>query len=152
MARSTASLILTVLLLNSCTGGIVQQQFRTISGNDGWERTDTLTYDIPEIQETRDYGMQIHVRVGTRFPYRAVWMARELELHNPYMLKCDTVCVKISDDSGQMDASGTMLFTVDRKIGSIQLKKGQKGRLKLFHLMQQETLPQVHDIGIKLMQ
>ena len=152
MARSTVSLILTVLLLISCTGGTVQYQFRTISGNDGWERTDTLTYDIPEIQKTRNYGMHIQIRVGTQFPYRTIWIARELELDNPHMLKCDTVRIDMSDSPDQMDATGVTILTVDREVSPIHLKKGQKGRLRLMHLMRQESLPMIHEIGIKLVQ
>lgn len=152
MVKSTVSLILTVLLLISCTGGTVQYQFCEISGNDGWERTDTLIYDIPEIEQTRNYGMHIQIRVGTQFPYRTIWIARELELDNPQMLKCDTVRIEMSNSPDLMDATGVTIFTVDREVRPIRLRKGQKGRLKLIHLMRQESLPQIHDIGIKLMQ
>ena len=51
-----------------------------------------------------------------------------------------------------MDATGVTILTVDREVSSIHLKKGQKGRLRLMHLMRQESLPMIHEIGIKLVQ
>ncbi len=148
MARSTVSLILAALLLSSCTDGTIQHQFRTVSGNNGWERTDTLTYDIPEIPATCNYGMQVQLRVGTRFPYRTVWVAREVELDNPHMIKRDTVRIDLSEDGRHIDASGVTLFSINAEIKPIQLEKGQKGKLRLMHLMRQETIPQLHDVGI----
>ncbi|MBO7347166.1 MAG: hypothetical protein IKM92_06050 [Bacteroidaceae bacterium] len=151
MARSTVSLILTALLLSSCTNGIIQHQFHTIDGNEGWKHTDTLVYDIPEIQETRNYGLQIQARTGTRFPYRAMWIAYKMELEIPNAIICDTVRIDMSNNGKYLDASGVTLFSINGEVKPIHLTKGQKGKLKLIHLMSQETLPHIHDIGIKLM-
>ena len=150
MARSTASLILITLLLSSCTGGSVIHQFRTINGNEGWERTDTLTYEIPEINETRDYAMQIQVRVGTRFPYRSICIAREVKLDNPHILKYDTVRIDISDNDKHIDASGGILYSINGEIKPIRLAKGQKGKIRLTHCMRPESIPHILDIGINL--
>ena len=109
-----------------------------------------MTYEIPEIQESRDYVMQVQVRVGTRFPYRAIWVAREVELDNPHILKRDTVRIDMSDNGKNTDASGVTLFSINGEMTPIHLKKGQKGKLRIVHLMRQETLPLVREIGIKL--
>ena len=148
LQRTITAAILT-LLLSSCIGDIVQHQYRHIS-MDGWSRNDTIAFELPPANMEGRYAVDTEIRSAHQFPYRRVYLIRELSLQSPIKIHKDTVCIEMGSSEAYSKGKGVTMKAYSHSDTTLVLKKGQKGNMKLYHIMSREVLPHITDIGIKV--
>ena len=118
--------------------------------NDGWKISDTLVYDLPPAPESGLYTISVEMRTGQKFLYRGVYVAMERNMQSPCYQHCDTVCFLMARDSIHMDSRGSTIQTFQHPVLNITLRKGQSGQIRLHHLMSREVLPDIREVGVRV--
>ena len=151
MPKTIAKAILTILpvLTSSCIGNTLQHQFVHI-GKDGWYRNDTATFDLPAADFEGRYAVDTEIRTASPFQYQRLYVVRELMLQAPLMACKDTICIETAGSPSTNDEKGVTLRCYSHSDSTLFLKEGQKGQLKIYHIMSREVLPHITDIGIKV--
>ena len=141
----TAALV--ALLFASCTDGVLVHRYLPV-GEDGWARTDTLSFPLPAISHEADYTIQLGMRYGNLFPYEGIWVVVETRLHHPTSLRRDTISLVVTDEDGHTLGQGVTLNQREVALTTLHLKKDQEGTLRLYHIMRREVIPHITDMGI----
>ena len=149
MPKTIAKAILTIIpvLTSSCIGNTLQHQFVHI-GKDGWYRNDTITFDLPAANSEGRYAVETEIRTVRPFQYKKIYAVRELTLQAPLMAYKDTICIETAGSPSTNDERGVTLRCYNHSDSTLLLKEGQKGQLKIYHIMSREMLPHITDIGI----
>ncbi len=133
--------------LVSCQENTLVHEYKHTSP-EGWDRTDTITFEIPPVAESGTYEVSLGLRLCNNFSYQDVHVTSEFHLEEPSMKKKDTVCVITSDKDGKLLGYGIAYHQYEQPYTKIQLRKGQHGKIKVYHNMNKEVLPYLTDIGI----
>ena len=83
------------------------------------------------------------------YPYKSIWLGVERDFSPPAVLRRDTVECLLVDSTLRMDG-GIHLYQCVVPLPSMQLQRGQAGQVRVVHLMSRESLPGVHDVGIRV--
>ena len=123
-------------------------EYRGVRGDEGWNVRDTIRIPVPPVPADGDYGLSVGMRVTNGFSWEGVWVEAELTVDTPRVCHVDTLFVRVYDEQARPQAEGVNLLQVEVPAPkSISLKAGQKGSLRLRHLMRRETLPFITDVG-----
>ena len=149
LPRTIAKAILTILpvLASSCIGNTLQHQFVHID-KDGWSRNDTVTFDLPPATHEGWYAIDTEIRTTCPFQYQSLYIVRELTLQVPLMTQKDTIRIETGSSLATSDKKGVTLRCYNHCDTTLFLREGQKGQMKLYHIMSLEVLPHITDIGI----
>lgn len=143
-----AILSLTPLLLtSSCTGDTLWHQHVRI-GPDGWYSNDTVCIELPTVPDNGTYAMDMELRTTPAFPYQQLCVVRQIILHNPDDVLCDTVCIRTSANGQRLTGDGITVQSFVQPAPDIRLQQGQQARVRLYHIMSRGTMPDIMDIGI----
>lgn len=114
-----------------------------------WENKDTLSFLLPHsLTLPGTYSLEIDIRHTIRYPYRDIWLA----LSRPAQpdLPADTFHLYLSDEEGNWKGNGKTLIQYVQTVGTIRLQEADS-ILQLTHLMKENPLEEVSDIGICLL-
>ena len=82
-----------------------------------------------------------------------MWVEAELQVDTPRVRYVDTLFVRLCDEQARPLTEGVNLLQVEQPAPkTLHLRKGQKGSLRLRHLMRRETLPYITDVGAAIQQ
>lgn len=149
--KTIAKTILTTLLLltSSCIGDTLQHQFVHIS-TDGWYRNDTIVFDLPPAFAEGLYAVDTEIRTKCPATYQRLYLVRELTLQTPLMVHKDTICIETGNSLATCEEKGVTLKCYNHCDSILFLRNGQNGRVRLYHIMSQEIMPHITDIGIQV--
>lgn len=139
------------LVAISCTKGTLIHRYEPVSLH-GWERTDTLCYDIPKVAQQQEYLLNVGLRYDNNFPYNGIWIVVEGNMEEPSAHWCDTLHLRTADDNGIALGHGVALVQMSVPLKTIRLEEGQHGHLRVWHIMHREVIPSIREVGIKLEQ
>ncbi len=150
--RSLLSLSLAAVLLGAAScrpdPATLVHEYRQVKGGAGWNVRDTITIPVPPVSRAGDYVLGVGMRVDNRFSWEGVWVEAELQADTPRVHYTDTLFVRFYDEKARPVADGVSLLQVEvRADKPVSLSQGQRGRLRLRHLMRRETLPHITDVG-----
>lgn len=116
---------------------------------EGWNKTDTVVINLPEIGHTGFCMARVGVRTNTNYPYRNIWLGVCQTLHHPDTVYLDTVVcpVMLSSDLGK---NGIGLFLTEDSLPERMYQAGQSGTIKIFHILRREDVPGVCQVGIQI--
>ena len=103
--------IISVLCLLACQTGTVYFNYEPIA-EEGWSKTDTLHYYLPDSLSLGTYQLAIGVRHSGKYPYRDLWL--ELTQHMPntkgtsrWKEHRDTIHIYLANEKGNWNGTGT---------------------------------------------
>lgn len=137
------------LLLASCTDGMVLHCYKPLPKG-GWERCDTVYFDVPQQSKDIDGTLFIGLRTKSQLGFRDIVLAVEQCLDAPAAYKCDTICYPLTDAEGNALTGGVNNHQFETLHLPLRLKKGQSGTIRIHHLMTHEVIFGITEIGIKL--
>ena len=137
------------ILLIACTGTSVIHTYLPVPEK-GWDRSDTMTFAIPQTTPQGVYYMDIGLRINNRFPYRQLVMVVERTMENPAEFHRDTITYQLTDERNNLMEGGVNLYQYETESLPITLQRGQGGRVSIRHIMRKETIPSISDIGIHI--
>ena len=137
------------LALVGCTKGTLIHRYEAVS-NQGWERTDTLCYDLPKVTEQGKYLLSVSLQYDNRFPYEGIWIVVDGKMEQPSEHWCDTLYFRTADENGTPIGHGVALMQNSIPLKELQLEEGQHGKIRVWHIMHREVMSAIREVGIKL--
>ncbi|MBO5865282.1 MAG: hypothetical protein J6Q73_04445 [Bacteroidaceae bacterium] len=143
---------LVLLLLVSCDG-TVYHRFAQIDGS-GWAANDTLTFVYEggeRISSGSEMELVVQVRYGAEYEYKDLCVRVESLGTDTALLSVDTLCCRMYDDRGSRlgSTAGTMYQNESNTV-SIPALCTDTVILKVSHLMGNNRLQNVYDVGVRL--
>ena len=145
----TLSCSLIALSLAACTGGTVLHSYKPLP-REGWDRCDTVRFDLPEAERDIDGTLFIGLRTTANIHYQDVVLAVEQHLDAPFAYRCDTVRYPLADAEGFALSPGVNHHQYESQQVPFHLQKGQSGSVRIRHLMRHEVVPGITEVGIKV--
>lgn len=164
--------------LAACHTDTVYHVYHPVSVN-GWSKQDTLIYTLPDSLKEGCYQLEMNVRHTEAYPYRDIWIEMAVEQEKPQQTHTkqteaedsleinvfeastdsmtwvrDTLHFYLADNKGRWIKGGTIgsLYQFSAPAQSFCLN-GKNGKtLRIIHIMKDNPLPGIHDIGIRLYQ
>lgn len=164
--------------LTACHTDTVYHVYHPVSVN-GWSKQDTLVYMLPDSLKEGCYQLEISVRHTEAYPYRDIWIELASEQEKPQQTYTsqtepkdsleipqleasadsmiwirDTLHLYLADEKGRWIKGGTIgslyQFSAPAQWFCLNNKRGKT--IRLIHIMKDNPLTGIHDIGIRLFQ
>lgn len=179
--KQYGSYMLSVLLiveLTACHTDTVYHVYHPVSEN-GWSKQDTLTYTLPDSLETGYYQLEVDIRHTEAYPYRDIWLELaferrksqstftvpskledSLDINEPYIPTDsmvwvrDTLHLYLTDEQGRWLKGGTIgsLYQFSAPARPFCLNDKDGKNFRIIHIMKDNPLHGIHDIGLRLFQ
>lgn len=142
----TLSLVLT---MTACNDNKVYDHYEhtTLSG---WEKTDTLTFNVPKINNGGRYCMELGMRLTKAYPYQSLTLIIERKVLPSSQIKSDTVECRIVSPKGRVLGRGITLNQYHFHVAEFNLKERDSLHVSIIHNMKREILPGISDVGIEI--
>ena len=130
------------LCLAACQNHTVYHLYQPVQKT-GWNKGDTICYTYPSPQPSGLQSMEIGIRHKDSYLYRDIW----LSIHQHEQV--DTVHLYLANENGNWKGNGIgemRLYTEELPIQV--LPKDSIHTIQITHIMEDETLKGIHDIGI----
>ena len=150
-----AGLTLCVLfLLNACHTDTSYHVYQAVSGEEGWDKSDSLAFHLPVGLSSGEYRMEIGLRHTGEYPYRDIWLSVTQSEGDSIPPRTDTLHIYLTDEKGHWVQSGAMgglyqhVYVSDKPV--IFSTDSIDRIFRITHLMRQNPLPGISDVGIRL--
>lgn len=142
-------LLLLLSLLTACDNKKVYDQFNHAPIT-GWEKTDSLIFCIPKLQEAGDYSLQLKMRADNSYPFMSVVLIVDQTVLPEKQVYSDTINCRLTDKYGNTLGKGINLYQFEFNVSDRRLNKDDSLYVTVRHDMKREILPGIADIGIAL--
>lgn len=150
-----ALMVITVSAV-SCSDPRTYDHYESVSLR-GWERSDTLAFDIPR-QWEGNYQIDLCIRAAQAYPYRNISMIMERKVICYRQRKKqektynDTINCEIINGKGMLAGQDRINCTEIRQpVTSFHLNRNDSLHITIRHIMSREAVPGISDIGIKML-
>lgn len=116
----------------------------------GWEKNDTLTFNIPGMAAPGTYSQQVGLRMTSAFPFTSISLIVEQHIMPRGKVLTDTIKCPITDIRGNFLGDGISSFQYMFPLREVALNKKDSIHVSIRHNMKREILPGVSDIGLKM--
>lgn len=116
----------------------------------GWEKNDTLTFNIPGMAAPGTYSQQVGLRMTSAFPFTSISLIVEQRIMPRSKVLTDTIKCPITDIRGNFLGDGISSFQYMFPLREVTLNKKDSIHVSIRHNMKREILPGVSDIGLKM--
>ena len=148
-------LLLWSMSTTSCNDPRTYDHYESVSVK-GWERNDTLTFNLPR-QWEGSYELSLGLRASQTFPYRSVSLIVESAIINYKhkkkleRMRRDTIHCEIITDKGMLAGQDGISNTEIRQhVASFQLNRNDSLHITIHHVMSRNSIPGISDIGLRL--
>lgn len=141
--------VVLLLALSACNRKLVYDRYASTPIS-GWEKNDTLSFDIRPVSGTDTYYMWLGLRTSEDYPFTAVTLIVEQHIYPKDTIVNDTVKCQITDRHGNASGSGVNFLQYRFPVNSLQLQDGDSIHIRVRHDMKREILPGISDVGISL--
>lgn len=147
--RKTVFILLTGILLFSACGNKVYDKYHH-TPLAGWEKNDTLSFDIPKVEKPDKYNIDLGLRINKSFPFMGLTLIVEQTLYPGAKIFTDTLNTKLINKNGSPFGRGLSYYQYTFHIREIMLQHGDSLHITVRHDMKHEILPGISDVGITL--
>ena len=141
-------LLLSPILL-SCMGGTVFHCYKPLPA-EGWERSDTVCFDIPKAEADIDGSLFIGLRTAAHVGMRDIVLVVEQCGEGAVVARRDTIRYLLNDAEGNALAPGVNYHQYENLQTSFHLRKGKDASVRIHHLMTHEVIPGIMEVGIRI--
>lgn len=117
---------------------------------DGWEKNDTLIFDVPPLSVGGEYHTSLGLRVNGAFPFTRLYVIMEQDVIPGMRHKVDTVCFQITNNDGRYSGDGISYYQYTLPVDRDFLQANDSLHITVRHCMKRDILPGISDIGIRL--
>lgn len=143
-----------MFLLNACYTDTRYHVYQAVSGEEGWDKSDSLAFHLPVGLSSGEYRMEIGLRHTGEYPYRDIWLSVTQLEGDSIPPRTDTLHIYLTDEKGHWVQSGAMgglyqhVYVSDKPV--IFSTDSIERIFRITHLMRQNPLPGISDVGIRL--
>ncbi len=116
----------------------------------GWEKNDTLRFDIPRLTADGVYSTSLGLRATVSYPFVGLTLIVEQRLLPADTTFTDTVRCELTDARGKTRGKGLSCYQFRFPLREMRLSKGDSLHIRVRHDMKREMLPGISDVGISL--
>lgn len=116
----------------------------------GWEKSDTLTFDIAAADASGKYKEEIGLRTNRIYPFVNLTLIVEQTVMPSRDTHCDTLNCHLISADGQSEGYGVGSYQYLFNLKDINLDKGDSLHIRIRHDMRREILPGITDVGVKI--
>ena len=117
---------------------------------EGWERRDTICFALPQTDEDISGTLTIGLRLTAPVGLQDIVLAVEQSLESPPVYRCDTIRCPLTDAEGNALGQGVNVIQYETQQLPFHLQKEQSGTVRIRHLMTDETIAGITELGIKV--
>lgn len=139
---------LVLLLTVACRRTTLMHHYEHVS-SEGWARTDTLRFRLPEVRDSGDYLLDLGMRYTATFPYRGVWVVAETHLCGNSVARRDTLYFAMTDETGAPVTEGVNLLQHESPLTTLYLCEGDSPQIHIRHIMNRELIPGIREVGLR---
>jgi len=143
------------LSLASCKDSLVYDSY-SHTPIAGWEKNDTLTFDIPPLAMAGYYQEQLGLRITGAYPFMGLTLIVEQTIYpnerDKYdkIEKIDTIQCDLIDNNGVTKGQGISSYQYNFPVNVYRMNANDSVHVTIRHDMKREILPGISDIGIKM--
>ena len=151
----TIGVALVTTLLSSCKESLTYDQYAH-TPIAGWEKNDTLSFEIPPLAMSGHYQEQLGLRITGTYPFMSLTLIVEQTIYPDKekkwekTVKADTIQCELIDQNGVTKGQGISYYQYDFPINIYHLDENDSIHVTVRHDMKREILPGISDIGFKL--
>ena len=138
-----------LLVLSACNRKLVYDRYLSTPIS-GWEKNDTLSYDIRPVSGTDTYDMWLGLRTSEAYPFTAITLIVEQHIYPNDTIVNDAGNSKLTDRHGNASGTGVNFHQYRFPVTELQLQDGDSIHIRVRHDMKREILPGISDVGISL--
>lgn len=142
-------LLLFALGMASCNRGVVYSHYEHIPTS-GWEKNDTLFFEVPPVKEAGVYEEVLGMRILNDFPFQKLSLVIDQMVYPESKHIHKNYDCSLIDEQGIIKGYGISHIQYEFPLGEITLNEGDSLRIEIRHNMKREVMPSIADIGIKL--
>lgn len=143
------AVVVAVMAICSCDEATIYDSYRHVNV-EGWERGDTLVFDMKPVARSGDYAEALGVRLDGNYPFTQLSVVVEQTILPSYTMLRDTVICDITTDNGTPKGHGLNIYQHIVPIGSISLSEGDSLHIVVHHGMRRELLKGISEVGIRI--
>ena len=144
-----AVLAVVMVMLSSCDDKTVYNHFEH-TPLEGWEKSDTLFFDVCPIKESGQYREELGVRYDGRYPFMTLHLTVEQIVLPIGHIQHDTLNCNLISHGGQPKGDGISNYQCSFRLSNMTLNKGDSLHICVRHNMKRELLKGIADVGVRL--
>uniref|UniRef100_A0AB33JHQ9 Gliding motility lipoprotein GldH n=2 Tax=unclassified Prevotella TaxID=2638335 RepID=A0AB33JHQ9_9BACT len=149
MRRLLATIAVAATLLSACTGNKVYDRYEH-TPIAGWEKNDTLKYQVPPMARPGLYQAELGLRINGSYPFMGLTLIVDQTRYPDGSVKSDTLNCELIDHRGNSKGRGLSYYQYNFKVAKMYLHAGDSLSVSVRHDMKREILPGISDVGIML--
>ena len=156
LLKNKTSLLKSLILLfiagfhTACDEQTVYHSFQSLP-TEGWQRNDPLVFNVSVADSATLYNVSVEVRNRNNYPYQNLPLLVYYDSPEAPNIKRDTLELRLADNAGIWLGDGWGgLYQSTLPAGFVRIGKAGEYRFKIIHLLPDEVLPGINDVGIKL--
>lgn len=135
---------------SACDEQTVYHAFRSIP-QAGWQRQDTLLFDVPVPDSLTYYKLSVELRNRTDYPYQNISLSVCYDGPEVHPMPADTIQITLADKEGIWKGDGWGgLYQSASFVGGVKIGKPGHYLFKIAYTLPDGILPGINDVGIKL--
>jgi len=143
------AVVVAMTAISSCDDATIYDSYHHTSVA-GWDRSDTLFFDMPPAKQTGDYMEEVGIRLSGNYPFMELCLIVEQTVIPSNMMRTDTIVCNVANASGSPRGHGVNYYQHQLPIGSVRLAEGDSLHVTVHHHMRREILLGVADVGLKI--
>lgn len=116
----------------------------------GWEKNDTLTFDVGPIERPGIYDTNLGLRINGAYPFTTLALIVEKTIYPRKQVLTDTVICKLTSEGNDARRHGTSYSQYTTQTSGITLSPGDSIHITVRHCMKRDILPGISDIGMRI--
>lgn len=138
-----------IMLLGACQPRVAFHHFRHVS-TPGWDKSDTLHFNIPPVTESGTYEMMAELRTNMNYPFQKITLIVNQTVIPGGQTHYDVLDCRLIKQNGVIEGDGISCFQYQFHVRDLELGKGDSIHLCVSHNMKREIMPGITDVGICL--
>lgn len=116
----------------------------------GWEKNDTLIFDISPVEADGNYKQEIGLRINGVYPFTKLCLIIDQTILPANMTLSDTLYCRLFSDDGTVKGRGVSWYQYKFHLTDVRLTRGDSLHIRIRHNMRREILPGISDVGIRM--
>lgn len=147
--RHTIIGVLVTMLITSCQSTLFHTEYQSIASYQ-WDRRDVKVFRLPIPERDETLRLSVGLRTSDRLNFTHISLLATL-FEEGKAIEKDTIEFRLFNENGVSTGTG-FPYTENTKEANhlITLKKGKKYKLKLNHIMRNNPVDNIFDVGISL--
>ena len=142
-----ACLLPLLLMLGACQSQVAYHHFRHIS-SPGWDKSDTLHFDIKPMTEDGCYEVMTELRTDKNYPFQKLTLVVNEKIFPDGKTLHDVLNCRLVSHEGVIEGDGISSFQYQFHVRYLNLHKGDSLHISIAHNMKREIMPGIIDVGV----